>query len=117
MLRGIEVFPLPVEAGASYGAIRLSLRSRGLPIGEYDPWIAAQAYDLQAVPMTDNEREFRRVEGLAVENCSPPDAGQARRSRITTSTRESAAPSGRTGSPASTTAWFGASVSRPSSSQ
>ena len=68
VLRGIEILPLPPEVAATYGAIRLSLRSRGLPIGENDLWIAAQAQHLGAVLVTDNEREFRRVEGLAVEN-------------------------------------------------
>ena len=47
----------------------------------------------------------------------PRGRAQTRRSRITTSMRLSSAPSGRRGGPARTTASFGASVSRPSSSQ
>ncbi|MEN9316474.1 MAG: hypothetical protein RIS35_2867, partial [Pseudomonadota bacterium] len=38
------------------------------PIGANDLWIAAQALSADAILVTDNEREFRRVEGLCVEN-------------------------------------------------
>lgn len=68
VLAGIEILPLSPDVSATYGAIRLSLRARGLPIGENDLWIAAQAHHLGAILVTANEREFRRVEGLAVEN-------------------------------------------------
>ena len=37
-------------------------------IGQNDLWIAAHARTLNATLVTANEREFRRVEGLAVEN-------------------------------------------------
>jgi tRNA(fMet)-specific endonuclease VapC len=39
-----------------------------MPIGQNDLWIAAQARTAEAVLVTDNEGEFRRVEGLVVEN-------------------------------------------------
>jgi tRNA(fMet)-specific endonuclease VapC len=68
VLGRIEVLPLVPDVSAMYGAIRLDLRSRGLPIGENDLWTAAQAHHLGAILVTDNEREFRRVDGLAVEN-------------------------------------------------
>ncbi len=68
VLREIEVLSVKPEASTHYGDIRRNLESRGLSIGQNDLWIAAQARSADAVLVTDNETEFRRVEGLVVEN-------------------------------------------------
>lgn len=68
VLRELAVMPLKPETGAQYGEIRRDLEARGTPIGQNDLWIAAQARAAEAVLVTDNEAEFRRVDGLAVEN-------------------------------------------------
>jgi tRNA(fMet)-specific endonuclease VapC len=68
VLREIEVLSLKPEVSAHYGEIRLDLEARGLPIGLNDLWIAAQARSAEAVLVTDDEAEFRRVKGLVVEN-------------------------------------------------
>jgi tRNA(fMet)-specific endonuclease VapC len=68
LLREIEVLPLKPEVSAHYGEIRRDLEARGMPIGQNDLWIAAQAMFCEAVLVTDNAGEFRRVEGLVVEN-------------------------------------------------
>jgi tRNA(fMet)-specific endonuclease VapC len=52
----------------AYAKIRAELEAKGQVIGGNDLLIAAQALTLDAVLVTDNEREFRRVEGLPVEN-------------------------------------------------
>ncbi|TIV95091.1 MAG: type II toxin-antitoxin system VapC family toxin [Mesorhizobium sp.] len=51
-----------------YAKIRALLERHGTPIGANDTWIAAQALAINAVLVTDNEREFSRVPGLVVEN-------------------------------------------------
>ena len=51
-----------------YAAVRAALERQGTPIGANDTWIAAQALAIGAVLVTDNEREFRRVDGLVVQN-------------------------------------------------
>jgi tRNA(fMet)-specific endonuclease VapC len=56
------------DAAAQYGLIRSALESAGVPIGPLDTLLAAQARAMGAVLVTNNEREFRRVEGLKVEN-------------------------------------------------
>jgi len=68
VLREIDILPLKPGASAHYGEIRRDLEARGLSIGQNDLWIAAQARSAEAVLVTDNEGEFRRVKGLAVEN-------------------------------------------------
>ncbi len=63
---GIE--PLTEAVGAHYGQIRASLERDGRTIGNNDLWIAAHARAEGWVLVTNNEREFSRVEGLQVEN-------------------------------------------------
>ena len=51
-----------------YGRIRAHLERQGTPIGALDTLIAAQALSAGCALVTNNEREFRRVPGLRVEN-------------------------------------------------
>jgi tRNA(fMet)-specific endonuclease VapC len=64
----IQVLPLPANAGSFYGAIRAALQSKGQMIGGNDAWIAAHALAAGLTVVTNNEREFKRVPGLTVEN-------------------------------------------------
>jgi tRNA(fMet)-specific endonuclease VapC len=64
----IPVLPLPDEAGTEYGRLRAKLERRGALIGNNDLWIAAHARAAELVLVTNNEKEFRRIEGLRVEN-------------------------------------------------
>lgn len=64
----IEILPLPIEAGRKYGTIRALLESKGQTIGNNDLWIAAHAICADLIVVTNNEREFRRVPDLKVEN-------------------------------------------------
>ena len=56
------------SAAAVYGSVRASLETKGSPIGPMDLLIAAQALSQQLILVTNNEREFRRVSGLQIEN-------------------------------------------------
>lgn len=64
----LPVMPLPPRAGEFYGAIRAALAGEGRMIGNNDLWIAAHARAAGLVLVTNNEREFRRIEGLEIEN-------------------------------------------------
>ncbi len=55
-------------AAQHYAGIRAKLESAGTPIGNMDLMIAAHARSAGAVLVTNNEKHFRRVEGLKVEN-------------------------------------------------
>jgi len=64
----ISVIPLTREAAAVYGAARAALSARGEMIGANDLWIAAHAISLGLILVTNNEREFKRVPDLKIEN-------------------------------------------------
>jgi tRNA(fMet)-specific endonuclease VapC len=64
----VPVLPIPETAGNTYGIIRASLESQGQPIGNNDLWIAAHAKAAGLTIVTNNEREFRRIAGLKVQN-------------------------------------------------
>ena len=73
VLGALEVLPFETPADASYGLLRTRLEKRGTPIGandllNNDLLIAAHALTLGCVIVTDNEREFSRVEGLRLQN-------------------------------------------------
>ncbi len=68
LLAAISVLPLAPPADVHYGRVRQALEERGLVIGGNDMLIAAHALAVDAILVTDNEREFERVTGLAVEN-------------------------------------------------
>lgn len=64
----ITILEMPEQAGARYGAIRADLERAGTPIGANDLWIAAHALAEDLTLVTNNGREFRRIDGLRVEN-------------------------------------------------
>ena len=68
VLGALEVLALEAPADLRYGKIRASLERKGRPIGANDLLIAAHAQSLDLTLVTDNEREFSRVDDLRVEN-------------------------------------------------
>ena len=68
LARVLPVLPLPETAAETYGTIRADLEFRGQIIGNNDLWIAAHAKAAELTLVTNNEREFRRVRGLKVQN-------------------------------------------------
>jgi tRNA(fMet)-specific endonuclease VapC len=68
VLDAIEVLPLEPPVDVVYGELRAQLERDGQPIGANDLLIAAHALALGHAVVTDNEREFRRVPELLVEN-------------------------------------------------
>jgi tRNA(fMet)-specific endonuclease VapC len=65
-LMNIEV--LTNEVTGHYGDIRATLQKSGQIIGNNDLWLAAQARSQGWILVTNNEKEFVRVDGLKVEN-------------------------------------------------
>jgi tRNA(fMet)-specific endonuclease VapC len=64
----LEVLPFAERAAHHYGQIRARLQRSGQPIGSHDLMIAGHARSEGLTIVTNNKREFARVEGLIVEN-------------------------------------------------
>ena len=64
----LDVLPYGPKASLHYGQIRTALERRGMPIGVNDLHIAAQARSEGLTLVSNNLREFERVEGLLLEN-------------------------------------------------
>ena len=67
-LSGFQIVPFDANAAREYGDIRASLEKRGVVISGNDMLIAAQARALGFILVTNNQREFERIERLKVEN-------------------------------------------------
>ena len=68
LLANIEIMDFDTSAAESYGKIRADLEKAGKPIGPLDMMIAGHAKALGYVVVTNNTKEFERVEGLKLEN-------------------------------------------------
>jgi tRNA(fMet)-specific endonuclease VapC len=68
LMQELHPLPLPESAGETYGRIRADLAAKGEMIGNNDLWIAAHALAAGLTLVTNNEREFRRVRGLKIQN-------------------------------------------------
>jgi tRNA(fMet)-specific endonuclease VapC len=64
----VPVLPLPDACPLHYARIRADLERAGTPIGANDLWIAAHAAASSLVLVSNNLREFGRIDGLATEN-------------------------------------------------
>jgi tRNA(fMet)-specific endonuclease VapC len=67
-----QIDDFPGAAAEDYAEIRVVLERAGKRIGSYDLLIAAHARHINATLVTNNESEFKRVPGLAVQNWSKP---------------------------------------------
>jgi tRNA(fMet)-specific endonuclease VapC len=68
LLDRIPAVSMEPEVAQRYAALRWELERRGETIGGNDLWIAAHALSAKLTLVTNNEREFRRVPGLKLEN-------------------------------------------------
>jgi tRNA(fMet)-specific endonuclease VapC len=64
----LEVLPYGGKACLHYGQIRASLERQGLPMGVNDLHIAAHARSEGLTLVSNNLREFQRVDGLLLDN-------------------------------------------------
>jgi len=68
VLSALEIISFDEPADIAYANLRTQLEAAGKVIGGNDLLIAAHALVLGYTLVTDNQREFSRVKGLAVEN-------------------------------------------------
>jgi len=67
-LRHVEVLDYPDEAALHYAQIRAALKLSGTMIAANDLFVAAHARCLGLTLVTNNTREFGRIQGLNIEN-------------------------------------------------
>jgi tRNA(fMet)-specific endonuclease VapC len=60
--------PWKAPADRHYATIRLAIEAMGLPVGHLDMLLGAQALASGAVFVTANEKHFRHMPGLKIEN-------------------------------------------------
>lgn len=63
-----DILPFDYNATVEYGIIRANLEKNGTPIGPLDTLIAAHAKSIKYTLVTNNVKEFSRVNGLELEN-------------------------------------------------
>jgi len=64
----LAILDFDQKACSHYGRIRAALAAKGRPIGPMDLLLAAQAASRDLTLVTNNEREFRRIDALRIEN-------------------------------------------------
>ena len=64
----LDVLPFDDDAATEYGKICADLQRKGTPIGTMDMLIAGHARAEHVILVTNNTREFERVDGLRLEN-------------------------------------------------
>jgi tRNA(fMet)-specific endonuclease VapC len=68
LIAAVQTLPFGAAEARVSAAIRSSLEKKGKPIGPYDVLIAGTAKACNATLVTRNTREFKRVQGLVLEN-------------------------------------------------
>ena len=68
LLPELPILPFDAAAARRYGVFRAELERRGTPIGDADTRVASIALSRGLTVVTGNERHFRRVPGLEIEN-------------------------------------------------
>ena len=67
-LMGVEIVDYDSAASLEYGRLRAILWKKGTPIGPLDMLIAAHANAKDLILVTNNIREFKRIDGLIIED-------------------------------------------------
>jgi tRNA(fMet)-specific endonuclease VapC len=67
-IQAVPVLPMEPDVARYYAQLRLYLERNGQMIGNNDLWIASHCLQLGLTLVTNNEREFRRIPNLAIEN-------------------------------------------------
>jgi len=64
----LEVVDFDKHASQQFGQVKTELEQSGSIIDPYDMMIAGHARSLGLILVTNNDREFKRVDGLRIEN-------------------------------------------------
>jgi len=73
LLDEINIIAFDENIGKYFGAIKAELKSKGEIINDSDMFIAATAVSNHLILITNNEKHFRRIEELKIENWTLPE--------------------------------------------
>ncbi len=68
LISRIDVIPFAAKEAKAAAMIRVDLENKGMPIGPFDTLIAGTALSKNAILVTHNTKEFKRVNQLAIED-------------------------------------------------
>ena len=68
----MSILPFDETAAEEYGKLCADLKKKGTPIGVMDMLVAAHAKARDCILVTNNVKEFERVDGLLIENWTEP---------------------------------------------
>lgn len=77
----LEIIPINQELTEIFGLLKSNLEKAGNPLDDFDLILASTALSHNLILVTNNEKHFKRIEGLKIENWSKksnqPDGDQA----------------------------------------
>jgi tRNA(fMet)-specific endonuclease VapC len=64
----LEIKPVNQEQVEVFGLLKAKLEAEGTPLDDFDLILAATALSHNLILVTNNERHFKRIDGLRIEN-------------------------------------------------
>jgi predicted nucleic acid-binding protein len=64
----LEIIPVSRETAEIFGMLKGKLEATGMPLDDFDLILAATALSHNLILVTNNERHFKRIDGLKLEN-------------------------------------------------
>ena len=68
LLANIKIEPFDASSAENYGLVKAKLEKAGTPIGPLDTMIAGHAMSMGCTVVTNNTKDFSRVDGLIIED-------------------------------------------------
>ena len=68
LISQVAIAPFGAKEAETAATIRATLESKGTPIGPYDTLIAGIALSIKATLVTNNTKEFKRIETINIED-------------------------------------------------
>ena len=70
--KAFDIISVDFSVAETFGMIKSDLELQGTPLDDFDLVIAASALAHNLILVTNNEKHFRRVEGLELDNWNRP---------------------------------------------
>jgi len=68
----LDVIPNQLEMAEIFGMLKSKLEKKGLPLDDFDLTLASTALTHNLTFVTNNEKHFKRIDGLKLDNWAKP---------------------------------------------